>query len=533
MMDDQVPTFLAVTGVEDESVATQFLDVAGGDLELAVTLYMESGQHGGASTNNGSHNNSSNNNNSIGHGHDDDEAYAKQLQEEAYGAAGNDVREADANVHRHETLVDSFPGFGGGMMGQMPRPPNIFGHRQQGIFHQGFGFGNRSVNAYNAYDDDIDDDYDDDRMDEDYTDARDVGNDVQILDSDEDGDDDIEEVIRSHSGAAGGRRRRLRQERDSELTSTQRRLANLFRPPFDIISVLTLDQARTRAKEENKWILINIQDSSEFQSQVFNRDFWSNTRIKQVVKENFIFLQYQRDSYDGESYVNFYHVDTFPHLAILDPLTGERVRKWKDGEVPNVENWLEEVYDFLDKFSLHPGSNNPLVQHEQKIDPDSLSEEQQIELAMKQSVLDNGKSGKTYEDAIDLASEDDDREEKEDTSGAPTSTEQAPESEEDVFDSINPIDHKEPTEQPITRVQVRFPNGKRLVRKLRFDDKVLVFFEWLKFVLKENPEDYGLSGEDRFTLSNSSNKAFKFIENLETTIEEANLKNASILLEKE
>ena len=82
-------------------------------------------------------------------------------------------------------------------------------------------------------------------------------------------------------------------------------------------------------------------------------------------------------------------------------------------------------------------------------------------------------------------------------------------------------------------MQVRFPNGKRLVRKLRFDDKVLVFFEWLKFVLKENPEDYGLSGEDRFTLSNSSNKAFKFIENLETTIEEANLKNASILLEKE
>ncbi|KAI5958385.1 ubx2 [Candida margitis] len=511
-MDDQVPTFLAVTGVEDESVATQFLEVAGGDLELAVTLYMESGQHGGSSNNQGNRNNRSS--------HDiDDEAYAKQLQEQAYG--GNDVREADANVHRHETLVDSFPGFGGGIMSQMPRPPDIFGQRQEGIFHQGFDFNNRNINSYNAYDDDDDDD---DDIDEDYTDAQYGGNTVEILDSDEEGNEDIEEIVRSHSGAAG-RRRRLRQNRDSELTSTQRRLANLFRPPFDIISIMTLDQARAKAKEENKWILINIQDSSEFQSQVFNRDFWSNSRIKQVVKESFIFLQYQCDSFDGESYVNFYHVDGFPHLGILDPLTGERVRKWKDGEVPDVQTWLDEVFDFLDKFSLHPDSNNPLVQHETRIDPESLSEEQQIELAMKQSVLDNGKSGKTYDDAINLDSDDD---EEANTLPPPTA-----QTEEDVFDSIKPIEHKEPAEQPTTRVQIRFPNGKRLVRKLLLDDTVVVLFQWLKSVLQQNPEDYGLGPEDRFTLSNSSNKSFKFIENLDETIEEANLKNASILLEKD
>ena len=528
-MDDQVPTFLAVTGIEDESVATQFLDVAGGDLELAVTLYMESGQHGGSSNNN-------NTNNSRTNTDLDDEAYAKQLQEQAYG--GNDVREADANVHRHETLVDSFPGFGGGgagvglMMGHMPRPPDIFGHRQQGIFHQGFDFNNRrNINAYNAYDDDDDDD--DDEMDNDYTDARDADHDVQILDSDEEDHDDIEEIVRSHVGNGGpaGRRRRLRQERDSELTSTQRRLANLFRPPFDIISVLTLDQARAKAKEENKWILINIQDSSEFQSQVFNRDFWSNSRVKQVAKENFIFLQYQRDSYDGEAYANFYQVDTFPHLAVLDPLTGERVRKWKDGEVPNVDNWLDEVYDFLDNFSLHPESSNPLVHHETKIDPDSLSEEQQIELAMKQSVLDNAKkNGKSAENAISLISDDEEEEEDEDESATAVS---APQTDEDIFDSIKPVDHKEPTDQPTTRVQIRFPNGKRLVRKLLLDDKVVVLFQWLKSVLGSSSEDYGVTAEDRFTLSNSSNKAFKFIENLDTTIEEANLKNASILLEKD
>ena len=66
-------------------------------------------------------------------------------------------------------------------------------------------------------------------------------------------------------------------------------------------------------------------------------------------------------------------------------------------------------------------------------------------------------------------------------------------------------------------------------------DKVVVLFEWLKYVLQDSAEEYGLDiGQgNRFVLSNSSNKAFKFIENLQATIEDANLKNASILLEKD
>lgn len=86
----------------------------------------------------------------------------------------------------------------------------------------------------------------------------------------------------------------------------------------------------------------------------------------------------------------------------------------------------------------------------------------------------------------------------------------------------------------MTRIQIRFPNGKRLVRKLKLDDKVIIIYEWLKFVLQDNYQDYGLqSPDERFNLSNSSDKSLKFIESLDKTIEEANLKNASILLEQE
>lgn len=234
----------------------------------------------------------------------------------------------------------------------------------------------------------------------------------------------------------------------------------------------------------------------------------------------------------GQQYVNFYHADEYPHLAILDPLTGERVHKWKDGQVPIVNEWINQVYNFLDTFSLNPQSNNPLVHHEAKIDPSTLSEEQQIELAMKQSIIDNGttnninKSGTTIDDAIVIDGSDD---EEPEIVSSPSE-----EISKDPFDSILPINHPEPTEQPMTRIQIRFPNGKRLVRKLKLDDKVIIIYEWLKFVLQDNYQDYGLqSPDERFNLSNSSDKSLKFIESLDKTIEEANLKNASILLEQE
>ena len=131
--------------------------MAGGDLETAVMLYMESGQHGGASSSN---NNQSNTNSGNASGYDDDEEMAKRLQEEAY-RGNDDVREADANVHRHETLVD----LGGGMpMHSMNRPMDFLGNRRQGIFNQGMDFDSRMNAGFgdSIYDDDDDDDEDDD-----------------------------------------------------------------------------------------------------------------------------------------------------------------------------------------------------------------------------------------------------------------------------------------------------------------------------------------------------------------------------------
>ncbi|KAJ1950088.1 UBX domain protein Ubx2, partial [Dispira parvispora] len=69
------------------------------------------------------------------------------------------------------------------------------------------------------------------------------------------------------------------------------RLADLFRPPFDLIQVMDFDKAREVAKTEHKWLMVNIQKVSEFACQILNRDLWSDIAVKQVVRENFVFLQ--------------------------------------------------------------------------------------------------------------------------------------------------------------------------------------------------------------------------------------------------
>jgi hypothetical protein len=42
-MDDQVPLFMQITGCENPETAQQYLEFGGGELETAISLYMESG----------------------------------------------------------------------------------------------------------------------------------------------------------------------------------------------------------------------------------------------------------------------------------------------------------------------------------------------------------------------------------------------------------------------------------------------------------------------------------------------------------
>lgn len=137
----------------------------------------------------------------------------------------------------------------------------------------------------------------------------------------------------------------------------------------------------------------------EFQCQVLNRDIWSNKRVSKVIKANFIFLQYNKESGEGEQFKNFYPFQTYPYVGILDPRTGEQVRDWSSPPTA-ADTFVGELREFLGAFSLDPKAKNPLSKMTKRTtDVSLMSEDDQIEYALRQSLGKNGTEGSDRDDS--------------------------------------------------------------------------------------------------------------------------------------
>lgn len=256
----------------------------------------------------------------------------------------------------------------------------------------------------------------------------------------------------------------------------------------------------------------------------------------------------------------------------MDPRTGEQLKTWE--VVPNSELFRDDLLEFLTTFSLDPKHKNPVPKiSKPKVNPAQMSEEDQIKYAMRASL---GKSG-DYESDDDemlfpsdnegdffdedgedaVSANEDELEEDEDieivderpvtsTSTAPSSTTQGPSPQlaettktqasteaitiedddltiEDRFAIILPKENEEPPagDKSSTRIQFRLGDGSRFVRRFKLSDKVKDLFAFIKHQVPDAKYNF-------FSLTSERKK---LIEMLDQTIEEAGLKNSSILVE--
>ncbi|SCU82199.1 LANO_0B05446g1_1 [Lachancea nothofagi CBS 11611] len=473
MSQETIDTFMAITSAENSDLAKHFVEMAGGNLETAISLFFEHG--GNAQLNN---RNPSSNPEELA-----EQTQLFQQQEEDNYRAPDEAR--------HETLVDThvFPSTFGGIGGRFEPLRNIRGmfddSRPQGVFNQRIGDNNEEDSEFSE-----EENY---RQDYEYTEET-------VMELDDDGN------VREYT-------KLVRKPR--EMTKEQK-LAMLFRPPFDMMAKIGLDDAKLRGREKQKWIMINIQTVDIFQCQALNRDVWANKDVKKLVRDNFVFLQYQFDSQNAQPYIQFYgpkDKEELPHVAILDPITGERVKQW-NRDVPNPLHFIQEVEDFLSQFSLQPGSTNPTVKESTpKLDPTLLSEEQQMELAIQESLNRESSVGSDTRSVTEAVPQ---THETEIQSGDPHMT---------LFDSIAAQKHQEPANQPgiTTRIQIRTGDGRRLVRRFNaMEDTVRTIFEVVKGEVDGFESQY-------FTLSDHARE--NLLNKLDETISDAGLKNSSLLLE--
>lgn len=303
------------------------------------------------------------------------------------------------------------------------------------------------------------------------------------------------------------------------------------------------DDARDKGKEELKWILVNIQDPSIFDCQQLNRDIWKHEGIKEVIKENFIFMQYSKDDPRGEQYINYYfhmkdNQDAYPHIGIVDPRTGEQVKVWSGPPVPIPGEFLMQLIEFLDRYSLDLSKKNPVAKRKpekaKSANVDQLTEEEMLDLALQNSLANGATSGPKETDPDDLTKSFGDMgkgkgkevdrgtadTEMEPTNGHADEPEDIAPTASSRVSSSNP--HIEPDLGPtVTRIQFRHSNG-RVVRRFQVDDPVLRIYEWLKADPLEGkagiPFDLKGMGKD-------------LSEHMDETIEQAGLKNGTVMVE--
>ena len=307
------------------------------------------------------------------------------------------------------------------------------------------------------------------------------------------------------------------------------------------MSRLPWDQARQQGKDSEKWILVNIQDPSIFDCQVLNRDIWKNPGIMDTVKENFLFMQYSKDDPKGNQYVQYYfqnkdNQEAYPHIAIVDPRTGEQVKVWSGSPTPRAMDFLMQLHEFLDRYSLKASAKNPVVKRKpeakKETQVDRMTEEQMMEMALQASLA--GSEGRRNSDPDELTRSvgsdvaEGKGKEPEDSHLMDVSepshqngSSQVAASPFSTISSSSPHNEPAPDAPSITRIQFRHPNG-RVVRRFALADSVKRIFEWLKASPLERKE--GVEFELIFMQKNLADM-------LDDTIEQAGLKNGTVMIE--
>ncbi|XP_051990171.1 UBX domain-containing protein 7-like isoform X2 [Xyrauchen texanus] len=161
-------------------------------------------------------------------------------------------------------------------------------------------------------------------------------------------------------------------------------LADLFRPPIELMHKGSFETAKDCGQLENKWLMINIQNVQDFACQCLNRDVWSNDAVKTIIREHFIFWQVYHDSEEGQRYIQFYKLNKFPYISILDPRTGQKMVEWNQLD---VSSFLDQVTGFLSEHGQLDGqSSQPPAKRARSESLIDASEDSQLEAAIQASL---------------------------------------------------------------------------------------------------------------------------------------------------
>lgn len=92
------------------------------------------------------------------------------------------------------------------------------------------------------------------------------------------------------------------------------------------IPKLSLEEALTQAKRENKLVLADMSAIWCPSCRKLDQEVLSNTKVQTAIEQHFVFSRIEYESEAGKAFMAKYDVSAFPTLLILDA-NGQKVRK--------------------------------------------------------------------------------------------------------------------------------------------------------------------------------------------------------------
>jgi len=257
---------------------------------------------------------------------------------------------------------------------------------------------------------------------------------------------------------------------------------------------------------------------------------------------------------EGQVYAQRYHVHDFPHIAIIDPRTRRLLWKkegWTQQNPMTADTFAEIAMDFCSRHSFdkppaapRPGgggratsSSSSAAASKKPAAMENMSEEEQLQAAMRASLGggdkedDNAYGGDDDDDDMeddyeynDFGGGDDDDDEDADVGGDSSEMVQEDEAEDakptSLIDELLKADNPD---EPASgaRIQLRLPDGKRVVRKFNAADAVRAIYVYF---VHSNEE---AKGGKEFTLM-AGYPPKDLIDDIDSTIEACKLSGQAI-----
>lgn len=231
-------------------------------------------------------------------------------------------------------------------------------------------------------------------------------------------------------------------------------LSALFRPPEHLVFPGDLDAAMSFGREAGKWLLVAVHNADEFACHVLNRDVWSDASVQQCLESSYVFWQRNTRADDAARYRQFYPYSSEPHVAIVDPRSGERVVVFEGGDAFSQKGMQAALTEFARTNSLADGAPPTAASARAVAGDRGLSEEEQLAAAIAASM-----EGVERTHEVEAAGASDDDEDARPKAKAETKRARVP-------------DEPEAGAEGVAELLIRLPDGQRLQRRFRETDSL-------------------------------------------------------------